>query len=344
MALLKRLQTDQSLARYAGWFIPLKIETRGEDWQKWASKYRHEGNGIPIVFVVRADGEQLFGKSGSLPGPALPLMLQQVLSQSGTIYNDRQLAVLASSVDKAQQALDAEREAEAVTALTQLSQLGTLGNLGSYAAAAVQADSLVQDLIGRARERLAPVQQQLADASSRLEGALALLELRRVYRPLPEVREELDEAFTAARSNPEWRETMDVAELLDQARQWIDKPSGQRRATTILNRILAEHAGTPAAELAAKWLLENYPDQLSADPEMDDTRSVPAQELPVWKSTSGHAVRAALVSYRFDPATQKAFVTLKPATGEPVEVDFAQLDADSQTQAKRLVRQLQSSE
>jgi hypothetical protein len=45
--MLKRLQTDQSLARYAGWFIPLKIETRGEQWSQWASKYRHEGNTIP---------------------------------------------------------------------------------------------------------------------------------------------------------------------------------------------------------------------------------------------------------------------------------------------------------
>ncbi len=59
MALLERLQRDQSLARYAGWFIPLKIETNGSEWGKWVSRYQHEGNSIPIVFVVRADGQRV---------------------------------------------------------------------------------------------------------------------------------------------------------------------------------------------------------------------------------------------------------------------------------------------
>ena len=94
MALLERLQTDRSLARYAGWFVPLKIETNGAEWAKWSRQYRAEGRGIPIIYVIRADGKQLFSRSGSLPGMELPVMLQQAIAQAGTIYNDLQLHLL----------------------------------------------------------------------------------------------------------------------------------------------------------------------------------------------------------------------------------------------------------
>ncbi len=145
--MLNRLQTDQSLARYTGWFIPLKIETNGEEWGKWASRYRHEGDSIPIVFVVRADGQQLYAKSGSLPGPELLVMIEQVLSQAGTVYSDQQLQILQSTLDKSQELLTADDTAGAVREFSKISNLGTLGQLGSYARAAVEADCFAQKLV-----------------------------------------------------------------------------------------------------------------------------------------------------------------------------------------------------
>lgn len=341
--MLKRLQTDPSLARYAGWFIPLKIDTSGEDWRKWASQYRHEGNSIPIVFVVRADGEQLYGKSGSLPGPALPMMIEQTLAQAGTIYNDGQLATLATAVEKAKEAVAAEDYAAAVPYLAGLTKLGTLGSLGSYAQPALEADALVAEMVEQARTKLAPIQQQLASESSRLDGALALMELRRVYLQLPAAREDIQSALDAAKANPELRDTLAVAQQLDEARGWIGKPNGQRRATAILTRVLREHAETPAAELAARWLLENYPDQVGGEEGMG-TGSPPVPDgLPTWTSDTGHSLQAALVGYGFDEATKTAYVVLKPAEGDSIQVGFDRLDAKSQAQAKQLVRQLQES-
>ena len=185
MALLERLQRDQSLARYAGWFIPLKIETNGSEWGKWVSRYQHEGNSIPIVFVVRADGQQLYGKSGSLPGPELPMMIEQVLAQAGKIYSEQQLEILQSSLEKAKQNLAAGDTGGAVRELTKIGKLGTPGSLGSYAQAAVEADSFAKKLIEEAQTALKAANDQLTQEATRLEGALALAEAKRIYGALP---------------------------------------------------------------------------------------------------------------------------------------------------------------
>jgi hypothetical protein len=55
-ALLQRLSTDTTIAPLVTQFVPLKVDTDGDGWGEWATKYRHEGNGIPILFVIRADG------------------------------------------------------------------------------------------------------------------------------------------------------------------------------------------------------------------------------------------------------------------------------------------------
>ena len=47
------------------------------------TSYPIDGRGIPRIYVVRADGEMLYGAVGSLPGDELPQMLLATLKQSG---------------------------------------------------------------------------------------------------------------------------------------------------------------------------------------------------------------------------------------------------------------------
>ena len=99
MALLERLKTDVSLARYSGWFVPLKIDIKGEQWGPWATKYKYEGRGIPILFVVRSDGEQLFG-SVQVMLSAAEAGINTVLNKPGAIGGEIHVtapAVLAQS-------------------------------------------------------------------------------------------------------------------------------------------------------------------------------------------------------------------------------------------------------
>ena len=335
MALLARLQTDQSLARYAGWFIPLKIETNGSEWGKWVSRYQHEGNSIPIVFVVRADGQQLFGKSGSLPGPELPLMIEQVLSQAGTIYSDQQLQILKSSLDKAKANLAAGDTAGAVRELSKTGKLGTLGSLGCYAQVAVEADGFAKKLVEQGSAALKAANDQLGQEATRLEGAIALAEAKRIYSALPPLKSELAAATAAARKNPDVRDTLRLAEQLDEARDQLQKPATQRRAVTVLNRIIADNPGTPAAKLASDWLQA----QNLAAPAADA-----AKTFCTWTSDRGTTLEAALVDFGFGQPAAKTdpFVVLEKRDGQRVQVPLDRLSAESQQAAKDEVKKLRA--
>lgn len=315
------------MARYAGWFIPLKIETNGEEWGKWTTRYQHEGNSIPIVFVVRGDGQQLYGKSGSLPGPELPLMIEQVLGQAGTIYSDQQLQILKSSLDKATETLAAGNTASAVRELTKISKIGVPGSLGSYARAAQDADGFVKKLAEQGRAALTAANEKLAQEATRFEGALALAETKRIYSALPPLKNEIVAAAGAARTNPDLRDTLKLAEQLDEARELLQSPAGKRRAVTALNRIIADKPGSPAAKLATDLLQAQ---NLTAAP------AKAAKNVRTWTSDSGTTVEAVLVDFGFDEPTAKKgpYVVLEKGDGQRVKVPFSRLTAESQQQAK----------
>jgi hypothetical protein len=323
------------LARYAGWFIPLKIETNGDQWGKWATRYQHEGNSIPIVFVVRADGQQLYAKSGSLPGPELPLMIEQVLGQAGTIFSDQQLELLKTSLDKAKSTLEAGDTASAVRELIKISKIGTLGSLGSYAQVAQDADGLVKKLVEQGRAALTAANEKLEQEATRFDGALALAETKRIYSALPPLKTEIVAAANAARTNPDVRDTLKLAEQLDEARDLLQKPAGKRRAVTALNRIIADKPGTPAAKLAADWLQAQ---NLAAVP------AKPAKGLRTWTSDSGTTVEATLVDFGYDEPTAKKgpYVVLEKSDGQRVNVPFSRLNSESQQQAQAGVKKMRA--
>lgn len=350
MALLERLQTDRSLARYAGWFVPLKIETNGAEWAKWSRQYRAEGNGIPIIYVIRADGKQLFGRSGSLPGMELPVLLQQAIAQAGTIYSDQQLELMGSTLEKAKQSFDNGDNGAAVQVFSKLRQFGPLGKLGSHAKVALDADKFAETLIEQGKGALAGAKDKLAQEDSKLEGCLALMETRRLYLALPPLKEDILGAITEARTNDELRDMLKHAEKLDQARESLQKSAGKRRALLTLRRITTDEPGTPAASLAAEWIREHFPEESVDMPEKPTPppkkEEVPTEpnEIHTWTSDNGHKVEAALVGYGYAETTKAPYVVLKTRDGKEVNVPFARLAVDSQELAKKLVQRLREAE
>jgi len=350
VALLERLQTDRSLARYAGWFVPLKIETNGAEWAKWSRQYRAEGRGIPIIYVIRADGKQLFGRSGSLPGMELPVMLQQAISQAGTIYNDQQLELLGSTLEKAKQAFDNGDNAATVREFSKLRQFGPIGKLGSHAKVATDADKFAETLIEQGKSALAEARKKLAQEDSKLEGCLALMETRRLYLALTPLKEDILGAITEARTDDNLRDMLKHAEKLDQAREALENPAHKRRALLTLRRITKDDPGTPAASLATEWIREHFPDESVDVPEKLTPPPKPEEgpaesdKIHTWTSDNGHKVEATLVGYGYAETTKAPYVVLKTRDGKEVNVPFARLSGDSQELAKEQVRRLREAE
>ena len=97
------------------------------------------GNGIPQLYVVRADGEQLYGGAGSLPGEALPQMLRAAVSRSGRTFSLQQAGFLGETVRLVGEALSDGDRLRAGVLLAELNSLGSPNKLNSYALPALKA-------------------------------------------------------------------------------------------------------------------------------------------------------------------------------------------------------------
>lgn len=250
-------------------FVPLKVETSGEQWQRWASKYPPEGQAIPFVYIIRADGQKLYGKSGNLLGDALPALLASHLAQAGKMLNEQQLAAVQEAVAAARTALEAGDTATAIKRIHGIQRLGPPGNLGSFAKAALEADQLVQELTEQGKSALQQATEKLADDGTKFEGLLALVETKRVYGALPELKAGATVALRDAAKDADLREWLEQAEALDRARGYLTAPGGQSRAASALKLVVTRYPGSPAAELAEEEL-----GKLSV--EVPDTPSVAA--------------------------------------------------------------------
>jgi tetratricopeptide (TPR) repeat protein len=314
VALLQRLNTNPNLAPLVAQFVPLKISTEGQEWQTWARRYQAPGNAIPIIYIVRADGEQLHGSSGSQDAPALAQLMLQTLSQAGRVYNNQELTLLTENVTAAQQALAENDVYTAVVKLKALKKLGDLGEFKSYAKPALSVDEIARQLSDDGKKQLEDAVAQLKESPDDFVAALAYTEAKRIYSQLPT----LTPAFVAAarllERTPESEVVLKQADAISKARGYAKtSKSGVARAVDTLNRLIAQHPDTPAAD-TAKEDLQQLGGEVKAPPPSG------LAPLRTWTDTTGQfRIQARLV--KIEP-TQ---VTLQRAAGETLVVPLSRL-------------------
>ncbi len=140
--------------------VPIKLDTGSESWQTWARQHKAEGNGIPIVYVVRADGETLYARSGTLTDQQLKQLLGAALANAGTVFGERDAQIIQSVTEKFRNFRTAGDPKSAIKSLKQAKRyLGKTGQVVSYAKPAIELNQEIQLLIQAAEESV----QQAAD-------------------------------------------------------------------------------------------------------------------------------------------------------------------------------------
>ncbi|MBL9124439.1 MAG: thioredoxin family protein [Planctomycetaceae bacterium] len=248
-ALEKRLVTDPSIQPLIASFIPLKIDTDGPEWQTWATRFKPTGNTIPMIFVVRADGEQLYGQSNNLPGAELPTFLTQMLQQTGAPLPETQVDALQTALLAANKALSEKQVEKAIQTIGPC--LGT----GSYAQAAVEIEKLARQMCEEGSAAVKEADAKFADPEQAFDGALQLAALERTYAKLPPVVEEARNAIKLRRREPANKDLLAQAKLLDQAKAFEEKQL-PKRALASYQTVATRYAGKPAGELAQARIAE----------------------------------------------------------------------------------------
>ncbi len=234
--------------------MPLKVETQGDAWSEWCRKYPPSGNAIPLIYIIRADGKQMFGSSGAIVGPALPALLSQHLDRAGTIYSDKQLEQLAGVTDRAKQALGEDEPAAAIRLLGSLRRLGTPGNFGSFARTSRDADALFNQLVERGKADLQLAQEKTAGEETAFEGVLLLFKTEQEYGELPELKAALEKAVREVKRDESMKTVVKQVDVFNQAKRFAKTSRTRPRAENWLGAIIAHFPDSQAAKYAREEL------------------------------------------------------------------------------------------
>jgi hypothetical protein len=318
------LQNDRSLAAFSGQFVSLKIVTdNNPDWAQWSRKYPMKGNSIPQLYVVRADGEQLFGGAGSLPGDALPLMLRSTLSRAGRSFDPQQAAFLDQKVREAEEAVTAGNYLTAGLRLSELSKLGNPDELQSYAEQALKAAMLFDDLRSRLDQMTEQTKTQLLDQDGGgvLEAMLVLGEVESVLRMFPKWRADASSVAREYSKDDRYAQASQQAMSIVQARLAAASAEARvkARAENLYASVLRKYPGTEAAEIAKEELLQVNPDSKIIANMIDGSGSGNSSSAGIafrtWSTLQGDfQTRAKYLSHSVDR------VRLEKETGETIEV------------------------
>lgn len=285
----KQLETDESVAPAASKYVILKIDTGSRLWREWREKYDIDGDGVPQVVILRADGKQIYGKTGA---PAdLKGFLEQNLADAGLVLSSAELADREKLFREAQKHLKKKDYAKATELGLECVQDDC------HAAVVAEARKLLDNLDDRAVVGLKEAERKLASRDKTLEGALALLDLEVAFGAHPSAKGRVQDAL-ARQTEGEGK-----ADLFTQARevreaQRLETAKQRPEAISAWKQILENHPETPAAALATRRLADlekrdgkgtkGKSSGAKAEPESpteDRSAALLRQRGPLWLST-----------------------------------------------------------
>jgi hypothetical protein len=326
------LESDNSLAVFAGQFVPLKLVTDGNpQWSRFTRKYPVEGNGIPRLYVIRADGKKLYAGVGSLVGDALPRMLVATLQGSGRSFNDAETALLKSSVEAAEEAMRTNNAGKAAAELSKLARLGTVGELKSYSEPALKADKLAAQLIELSDALIKLAVTKLDNSETAFTGALALADYERQYAGFAKVKSQVLLSMKTAKRNKELKPYIAQAEALARARRLAEseKATIRKKAPEAYEIVIRRYPGTQADTLARQELATISPNAKV----LSETELTTKPTLRTWTDSLGKfSVRATFVKL------ERNTVTLKKESGAEITVPIGKLSKSDQAFLRGVTR------
>lgn len=243
---MERFNKEPNLRQLAAQFVLLKIDSGGgRDWDEWSSKYKYKGKGIPIIYVVRADGKQLHGGSGA--PDKLAHFLAKHLKQSGNLLSIRQIKTLEKNAERTRKLVKQVKIRQAVGLMNSSSRIGS----GSYAQAALTFNELTNKLTEQGEATLKEIEAQLQSKESQFQGVFSFVKLKRQFGKLPTLRKAIQLAERKYHKNPELKELIQPAKILLRAEEF-EADKKRQRALSEYQLVASKYQDSAAALLAEK--------------------------------------------------------------------------------------------
>lgn len=269
MSLLKRLNNDEALAPFVAQFVPIKIDTGSKEYSVWSRLHKKEGRGIPIVYIVRADGQTMYAKSGGLKTPQLAELLGTCLDNCGRIFSKREVDLMLNVDQSVTRLREAGETVKAIRKLSEIKRLGLTANMQTFAKPVTSLVKHVTELTEQGQKDLAKVQELLADDASeqkQIDALTAIAEAKSTYSKLPTLKSEFTKINRQLTRDKDLRALSKDLKTIKRYQSAKSK-SAIERGITALNKIVESRKEGVVADRARELLeklggnIENSPTQ-----------------------------------------------------------------------------------
>ena len=229
---MDRLGTEKKIAPYAAQFVPVKLNINSKEYRVWSTdlKKTSKGTGVPYIYVVRSDGETLYGGGGALPGDKLGMMLASTLQNSGRVLSAKEVDTLGAIVERYESSVEAGDIAGAVKALNKTGRMGAPGQIASYAKAASKVNELAStaatEVVAKLEELNGSIES--GETSDQLTAVLASQKLESDYGGLKILKPEFSKFEKTIGKNKEITQLVKEAKIISAASSASSKTAKQR--------------------------------------------------------------------------------------------------------------------
>lgn len=241
----QELASNQEIQPLARQFLVVKVDTESKDWPVLQQAFQFQEQGIPAVFVVRADGKTIYSQAGKPRD--MGGFLQRMLDDAGTIHNAETLKKLQKAVIDSQQAMKRKDYLKAVAIAEEH------GLEGGYDMASLALQKLPEELSAVAAAAADRAEKSLSGRKKSVQAAIDLAELRREFEGLLKARTSIEEVWAKLAEDEPTKALLEDAVRLDRAAVHIQAKEWNE-ALAIYKEVAAANAGSPAAEFARRQI------------------------------------------------------------------------------------------
>jgi len=316
---MRRFSSDPKLQEYSEWFIPIKLDTASEDWRSFRKEYKHDGGSIPIVFIVRADGEKLYGSGKRISAEQLYSIVEDSIAKSGRIFSMPQSNALFAAAESANSLLDDGKLESAIKTMMSVKKIGMPGELNSFAAAAIAADEVAERIDGKVSQQLDEIKSDLADAETAPDAAIKMAAVAGKFARWMPRKEDLSQL------KKQFKQDENNDSLLSQAFLYNEMLEAQQqdnvtKLLTQYRKLIADFADGDVTKRGEEVLQSTItPEKAAAD-----------DFFVAWESANGFRTTGVLKSFEKNDSGELVSISIVDRRDKTMEVPLEKLDVVSQ--------------
>ncbi len=322
---MKRLTTEDSLKPLVAQFVPIKIDVKSDEYRDWSREHKPSRNAIPQMFIVQADGEELFNQVGGLPAETLEKVLTGALSKSGVTLSDVESEQVQKAVAVATKQIENEDLFAAMK--TVMSVPGsTDDSIRCFAEPVIQLRELVAQLTESSNARISAVMEKAksrwpdkpSEQVAVAEEFVQLVDGIKKFKPTEAARKKLE---SVVRKNLELKR---MVRDLRSVKSLIKSKASSRELR--LQELAARYPDTPIDKQVAEVL--------ESEGIKTNWRRLSVSEFRKWQSKNGNYSIDAMALIVSDDE-----VRLENKNGQMVTVEVTNLSDSDQAWLKSNIKQ-----